>query len=193
MLKSIQYALGVLAFAGCANASSLTVNVYNIENTSENQGSSLTFSGAPTMSRTLSAGDHGFYLDWDGPVSPGDVPSGVNILGGFPPQNGQTRFGSDYRGELHVAKGGSYPITFGADDAGYLFIDGALVASTPGSHGIYFVTPIVSLAAGSHKFDIQSANWVCCKAIVAFYTPAGVTLAAPPAAHPRHMRHKRHM
>ena len=55
---------------------------------------------------------------------------------------------------------------------------------------------MVGLAAGFHSFEIQHVNSFCCKAITAFYTPAGVTLAGPPVVlrGPRHVRHHmRHM
>ena len=188
MFKLALLSLGALAIVGSASASPVAVSVYDIGATNET-GSGIAFSGAPTMSRLLPSGPNGFYIDWDGPISPGNVPGGVAILGGFPPHNGQTLFGADYRGTLHVAQGGSYPITFGADDAGYLFIDGALVASTPGAHGIRYVMPTVPLSAGPHKFEIQYVNSFCCKAVTAFYTPAGVTFEAPIVL--RHGRHHR--
>src|SRR5271165_4450484 len=162
MFRAALYAIGVFALAGSANASSIWVNVYGAGSFAET-GSGVTFSGSPAVTTRLSVHPNGFYVGWDGLA--GEVPDPwqpVTILKPIPPYDGTTLFGADFRGHLEVAKSGSYTLTFGADDAGYLFIDGVLQASTPWAHGVYFVTPTVTLSAGIHQFEIQYANEVCC-------------------------------
>ena len=124
MFRSVLYAVGVLAFAGFANASTVLVNVYNDGSFTENYGSGITFFGVPSVSRTMSVGPHGFNFDWTGPP-PAPPPIPPNI----PSSN---VWGADFKGQLQVARSRVYVLTFGADDAGYLFIDGVLQASTPG-------------------------------------------------------------
>jgi hypothetical protein len=188
MFRPALCAIGVLALAGSANASSISVNVYSQGSFSET-GNGITFSGLPAVTATLSVHPNGFYVEWDGLA--GEVPASwrpIAVLKPVPPYGGSTVFGADFRGQLVVARSGSYTITFGADDAGYLLIDGVLQASTPSSHAVYFVTPTVTLNAGIHRFEIQYANEVCCRAITALSTPSGITLVAHPVPRPRHRR-----
>ena len=168
MFKSGLCALGLLALAGPANSSSVLLNVYNNGSFTENYGSGITFSGPPSVSEILSLGPHGFTFDWTGP------PPAPPPLPAYVPSSNQ--WGADFRGLLEVARSGSYQLTFGTDDAGYLFIDGVLQASTPGAHALYTVTPTVALTAGTHHFEIQYDNTVCCLAAATFTTPEGVIL-----------------
>ena len=72
--------------------------------------------------------------------------------------NGSVLFGADFTGLLNATATGDYTVSFGTDDAGYLFIDGALAAAQPGLHGIGVGLYTAHLTAGDHSFEVQYDN-----------------------------------
>jgi hypothetical protein len=83
-------------------------------------------------------------------------------------------FGAQFTGVLDVATTGNYDLTFGSDDAGYLFIDGDLVLALPGQHGYGTNSVPISLSAGQHSFEVQYYNGPCCGAQIGFFLDDGV-------------------
>jgi hypothetical protein len=147
--------------AGAANAANLSVEVYN---GFTDTGSGITFSGSPNLTTTLAVGATGFYYDWNS----GDIPG----------YNASNVFAADFSGDLSVAASGIYTLSFGSDDAGYLYVNGTQVASEPGAHGFYAVGPSVFLHAGLNPFEIQYDNIYCCGAVTSLQLPSGVTEVA---------------
>ncbi|MGO9422440.1 hypothetical protein [Roseiarcus sp.] len=176
MFKAAITAIGAVLLTGSANAAQISVSVY-ANGAFTDTGSSITFFGPPVTRTTLSTSAKGFYIEWDGRTD--EIPAqwrSVQILKPLPNFGGSVTFAADLKGQLNVARTGAYTLTFGADDGGYLFIDGTHVASTPWAHGIYTVTPAVTLTAGVHKVEVQFDNTVCCRAITALSLPEGVSL-----------------
>lgn len=87
-----------------------------------------------------------------------------------------TSFAADIRTNLLVASTGSYHFEWGSDDASYVFIDGVLRGSEPGSHGFYWSSFDSTLSAGYHSMEVQFYNSYCCGSGVRLATPDGVTL-----------------
>jgi hypothetical protein len=178
MSKAVLCAIGLSALAGAANAADLPVSIY-ADGSFTDTGSGFTFFNPPVKTTTITVAPQGFYIEWDGFAN--EVPEQwrpVQVLKPLPGYRGDVVFAAVLKGEFQVARTGSFPITFGADDGGYLFIDGALVASTPWAHGFYSVTPTVSLSAGAHRFEVEYDNGVCCRAITALSLPKGVWIGA---------------
>lgn len=66
-----------------------------------------------------------------------------------------TNFSIVFTGKINIVAGGSYTFPTITDDDSYLYVDGQLVASDPGGHGLRTapnITPI-TLTAGEHNFQ----------------------------------------
>ena len=70
-------------------------------------------------------------------------------------------------------------MTLGTDDAGYLFVDNTLVASSSGQHSVEWAYNTLNLSAGLHTFRIEYDNSACCGASASFWLPQGSTISRP--------------
>ena len=139
----------VLALAGSAKADPVNVTYYS--NFSEVGGTVGITMSDPFFSETLPGIDINFAnAGPPGRPTPGDA------------------FAADFTGDFTAPSTGSYNLTFGSDDASYLFVDGALFASDPNNHGFGTTTSPVSLTSGVHTFELKYDNVFCCGAQVAF-------------------------
>lgn len=119
----------------------ISVTYYN--NFSETPGAGIAFSdpfGADSMTSVSELRDIG----------------GADSAPHWP--DGSVQFGADFTGVLNAPATSAYTVAFGTDDAGYLFIDGALAAAQPGLHGISIGLYSTHLTAGDHSFEIQYDN-----------------------------------
>jgi hypothetical protein len=162
MLKTITAAAVFLAAAGAANAATVHVAVY--DNFSEQVGSGISVTGTPAATGTFNSAVNGFTYDW---TQPGTV-------GGF---NATDTFAAYFTGEFNVPSTGSYQMTLGTDDAGYLFVDNSLVASVSGQHSVEWAYDTLNLSAGLHSFKIEYDNSACCGASASFWLPQGSTIS----------------
>ena len=94
--------------------------------------------------------------------------------------NASCSWAGDFTGDLGVAATGNYNLTLQSDDASYLFIDGAMVAALPGSHGNESVTENLNLTGGTHSFEVQYYNSFCCGADVGLALDNGVVFQPQP-------------
>jgi hypothetical protein len=74
-------------------------------------------------------------------------------------------FAADFTATIDVPKAGDYTFNFGTDDAGYLFINGVLIANQGGVHGIGILPYTVFLPAGDLSLEVQYDNILCCGAV----------------------------
>jgi hypothetical protein len=130
-------------------------------------GSSITFSGTPEATGTLTSTALGFAVNMDAGTS-------TPLLGIY---DANTSFGADFKGTLVASTAGTYTGSVSSDDGSYLFIDGSLVASDGGTHGYQTVNFSDVLSAGAHSFEVQYYNGPCCGAGVGFaLTSSGISV-----------------
>ncbi len=160
-------AFAAVLWTGAASAETVNVAVYR--SFSEDPGVGINVSGPADATGTFNSAVNGFTYDW----TAGGTVGGVDA---------NDTFAAIFTGMFSVSATGDYAISFGTDDAGYLFIDGALVASNPGQHSVTWDNPTLSLSEGLHSFRIAYDNSACCAASTSFWLPYGGTIAAPAVA-----------
>lgn len=74
-------------------------------------------------------------------------------------------YAADFTTTINAGHTAKYGIGFGTDDAGYLFIDGNLVAGLPGAHGYTYAVYNTVLTAGVHTLEVKYDNSFCCGAV----------------------------
>ena len=86
-------------------------------------------------------------------------------------------FGADFAGSLDASVAGVYQITFGSDDAGYLFVNGALAISELRKPRLLRAHRELSLQRRRRiQFEMQCSNAYCCGAAVGLSVPDGVAV-----------------
>ena len=161
MLKMTIAAAALTLAAGAANAATVNVAVYN--DFSENVRSGISVTGAPAATGTFDSAVNGFTYDW----------TQAGAIGGY---NGTDTFAAYFTGLFSVPATGDYLMTLGTDDAGYLFVDNTLVASSSGQHSVEWAYNTLNLSAGLHTFKIEYDNSACCGASASFWLPQGSTI-----------------
>jgi hypothetical protein len=122
--------------------------------TDTNSSAGITFNQGPDFTDTISAIPE--LADLGGTNSDPSWPGAFSV------------FAADFTTTMFAPTSGKYTIKFGTDDAGYLYVDGNLVAAQPGAHGISPQTYTVSLGSGLHSVEVQYDNSFCCGSIVQF-------------------------
>jgi hypothetical protein len=168
MLKTIVAAAAFLAAAGAAQAATVNVAVYdNFTDT----GAGITVSGAPSATGSFDVTTQEFVYDW----------KAAGTVGGY---NQNNVFAAVFTGGFTTPTAGSYDFGMDTDDAGYLFIDGALALSLPGAHGQYWNSATLNLGAGEHTFKIEYDNVYCCDAVTALAIHQGAEFTTSPVPEP---------
>jgi MYXO-CTERM domain-containing protein len=166
--------LAVLATATLCStaftAQAAAVNVDLYKNYVETPGVGIAYSN---YAGTLTMNDIQIYTNNGGMWFPSQVPF-AEALG----------FGADITTELHVNAAGSYTFTYQSDDASYVFINGVLVSSESGNHGVFTTTFSTLLKAGNNLLEIQFQDGPATQSGVDFNVPAGVTFQAAPTPEP---------
>jgi hypothetical protein len=154
-----------LGFAGAAEAGSITYagpvssaytfGIFNFPDTFDfttytDTGSGIDFHQPPDITNTIAAVDE--MADFGGSNSDPLFP-GHNFV-----------FGADYTGSINAPVAGTYKFFLGSDDAGYLFIDGALIVARPGANGFSRSYGTATLTPGVHALEVQYDNSFCCGA-----------------------------
>ena len=163
---------GVAGVAAEAHAAGPITSAYYAQGQyAENYGVGITFSGTPFATS---------QIDQINEFSNPD-PAPGNSDPNFPSAN--ILFGADFTSMITAAAAGTYTFTETSDDPGYLFVDGALVASTPGDHLPSTGTGSVFLTAGAHSFEYQMSNAggpCCAEADVELPTGVAYSMSAAP-------------
>ena len=176
-LRTALAAAALTAVAGAAAQARadgpITSRYYNQGQYSEIYGVGITFSGTPFATSQISE-----INEFSNPD-----PAPGNSDPNFPSAN--VLFGADFTSLINAAAAGTYTFTETSDDPGYLFVDGALVASTPGDHLPSTGTGSVFLTAGAHSFEYQMSNagGPCC-AEADVELPMGVVYSMSAAPEP---------
>jgi hypothetical protein len=174
----LKAALAAAAIAGAAGAAAqahaagpITSRYYAQGQYAETYGVGITFTGTPFATGQIDQINE--YSDPD--------PHAGNSDPNFPSAN--VLFGADYTSMITAAMDGTYTFTETSDDPGYLFVDGALVAATPGNHLPSTGTGTVFLTAGAHSFEYQMSNAggpCCAEADVGLPTGVAYSMSAAP-------------
>jgi hypothetical protein len=167
-LSATTIALGVLAALAASAKAAETVEISAWLNQYGDTGSGMAVTGPATATGAFSSAETGFFYDWNAAGTPGGY-------------NASNVFSANFTGTLDATSTGSYVLNFGSDDAGYLFINGALAIRDGGTHGYNPNDYTVSLHAGGNAFEIEMGNLYCCGANVGLSpVSSGVTVSAVP-------------
>ena len=81
----------------------------------------------------------------------------INYVPGFHVGTANTNDGIMWKGLLNITTGGNYTISSPSDDGSLVYIDGQLVVSNDGGHGIPGPAPngTINLASGFHNFVVR--------------------------------------
>ncbi|MBA4387073.1 MAG: hypothetical protein C0404_03770 [Verrucomicrobia bacterium] len=83
------------------------------------------------------------------------VTSGVVSTFSLAPRLRDTDFAFRFRGKLAIATGGSYTFYTSSDDGSTLYIDGSLMVTNDGPHGIVKKAGVTNLSAGLHDIEAR--------------------------------------
>lgn len=156
---SLLAAAAALLVSGVSHAANPVSATY-YRSWSENPATGLTFSD-PFFSETLPD------INFDFSTAPAGHPSAADV------------FAARFTGSISAPSAGAYNFTFGSDDAGYLFIDGALIGALPGTHSYAASIFPATLSAGSHSLEVQYYNTFCCGSVVTLKLDPAVTFDPP--------------
>ena len=153
--------LAALIAIGAALPAVAQVQVTTYSGYSENYGVGLTFSDATGTANWGSINSNVAYPGWS--------------------WNAGNAFAADLTSTLSVAASGTYTFNLQSDDGSYVFIDGTLVGSEPGAHGIYAASFTDTLSAGNHAIEVQFYNGYCCGSGLELDLAEGLTLTSTTA------------
>jgi PEP-CTERM motif-containing protein len=167
VLATLAVVSGLIGFGKPAQANVVSVTYYSTF--TENIGTGITFSN-PFATESL--GSISELRDQGGTSSPQWLA-------------GTQFFGADFVTSINVSSTGTFKFDFGTDDAGYLFIDGKLVAQQQGPfHGYFLVPNFINLTAGIHSLELQYDNAACCEAVANVVLPEGISYVASAVPEP---------
>jgi hypothetical protein len=89
-------------------------------------------------------------------------------------------FGAEVTGFLFTDLAGEFPLYLGSDDGAYLFVNGVLAISRPGTQGYSETERTVALNAGYNTFRISSFNGPCCGSGLTLVADDRVTITPVP-------------
>ena len=169
MMKKIVFAAALTVLASTAYGATVDVTTYN--GFTENPGVGIAFTD-PVFNASFNSPSDGFTLDFNNQVA--------TVGATVSPYDANTSFGATLTGYLDASATGSYTVTLGSDDAGYLFINNALVVSRPGLNGYGTNDASVDLTAGVHPFTIEYYNGPPTGAAVGLGLSSGLTVTGVP-------------
>jgi hypothetical protein len=110
-------------------------------------------------------------------VDPGVAfPNGGAFGFSFLPRN----FAARWRGFLYAPEDGDYGLVLGADDGGWLFVDGAQTVAIPGLHPFQEGTASTFLSRGFHSIEVRFfQNEGPCGVVLSWMPPVGPSGVVP--------------
>ena len=147
-LLALASALGAMAFGSApASADLFTIDYY--QNYTETSGG-VAVTGTPFFTETLNDVS---YIDFNAAGAPVGRP------------NASGPFAAIITGNFAVT-GTTQTFHVGSDDGAYVFLNGTLAASNPGTHAYSIVDTNTSFAPGNYDFRVEYFNGPCCGAAV---------------------------